>query len=64
MRPETTPLNVRLGVTGVGWLDQIALDESGIHPAKRFTRTDVVRACLAVARKHEREVRDVLRGQV
>jgi hypothetical protein len=64
MRPETVPLNVRLGVPGVAWIDQMALDESGIHPERRFNRTDIVRAALAVARKHEKEVRDVLRSQV
>jgi hypothetical protein len=64
METEKVPLNIRLGSTGVGWIDQVALDESGIHPSRRFNRTDVVRAALAVAARHEREVRDVLRAQL
>lgn len=64
MMSEKIALNIRLGATGVAWIDQTALDESGVHPSRRFTRADVVRASLLVARTHEKEVRDVLKRQL
>lgn len=56
-------VNLLLGAAGVTWLDKMvrkAMHESGPVP----TRSSVIRASLAVARRHEDEVLEVLKGQV
>jgi hypothetical protein len=53
---------LRLGVRGVDWIDQVALDETGRAPSRRkVTRSDVIRASLVVAKAHEKELLGVLR---
>lgn len=54
---------VRIGEAGVSWLDMIAMEEDGRREDIKVTRSDVIRASLAVARNHEKELRAVLRGQ-
>lgn len=56
-------INTRIGTAGIAWIDQIALDES-VHVGHLLNRSDVMRAALAVARDHEREVRAILRRRV
>lgn len=41
---------VRLGERGLAWLEELRWD-------LRVPRADVIRACFAVARRHETEVR-------
>lgn len=46
------PLSFALSENGVQWLDSMR--------SAKVNRTDVLRACLAVARKHGAEVGDIL----
>lgn len=52
------PLNVRIGIKGREWLDLLSRE----HPTPGGV-SDVVRAALAVARKHEKEVVAYLKGE-
>lgn len=62
-RPRREYVPVRIGEAGVSWLDMIAMEEDGRREDIKVTRSDVIRASLAVARNHEKELRAVLRGQ-
>ena len=44
-----THIGFRVGAAGLAWLEHLA----GYH---RVDRSEVIRACLAVARRHEAEV--------
>jgi hypothetical protein len=53
-------VNFRIGSSGVDWLDLLATEET-TDEKKPVSRSDVLRASLAVARKYESEVRTVIR---
>lgn len=55
--PRRRNVGFRLAPKGIAWLDMLR-DEN------RTTRTEVVKAVMYVARKHETEVRDYLRGRL
>lgn len=54
---------VRLGAGGVTWLDQIAREtRDDYDPTSPVpSRSDVIRAALVVARRHEAEVKKAIR---
>jgi hypothetical protein len=61
-------LNVRLNSAGVEWLDRLSREDNArreVQVREDFcTRSDVFRAALAVARKHEAEVVAVLKERL
>jgi Arc/MetJ-type ribon-helix-helix transcriptional regulator len=61
--PPREHMNFRLGAKAVEWIDTLAIAES-VEASKRITRSDVIRASLAVARKYEPEVKKLLRDQL
>lgn len=56
-------VGVKIGEKGVTWVDQVALDEAGRMTDVTITRSHVIRAALILARRHEAELRDIIRGQ-
>lgn len=62
-RPAREYVPTRIGAAGVAWVERIALEEDGRQTKRRITRSDVIRASLAVARNHEDELRRMLRDQ-
>lgn len=61
--PARDIINFRIGPKGAEWLDTLAVAES-VEANKRISRSDVIRAALVVARKHEPEVKKLLRAQL
>lgn len=49
------PVPFRIGQAGLDWIDSLARAN---YPLRR---AHVIRACLAVAKNHEKEVRDMLK---
>lgn len=60
--PERAFVGVKVGVNGLAWLDSVALEEDGRTEKRKITRSDVIRAALVVAARHENELRAVLRA--
>lgn len=56
-------LGVKVSDNGFKWLDSLA-EEEQVGSGTPTTRSDVVRAALYVARKHEGEVFAVLRARM
>lgn len=56
-------VGVKIGPNGVAWLDMVALEEDGRQTERTITRSDVIRAALVVASRHDKELRLVLRGE-
>lgn len=54
---------VRLGAAGEQWLTRLAEEETARSGVK-ITRSDAIRAALAVAKYHEKEVLTIMRGQI
>jgi hypothetical protein len=62
-RPKRTYVAVRIGPKGVEWLDQVAFEETGRDPEAEYTRSHVIRGALIVAKRHEKELRTVMRSR-
>lgn len=57
---ERVYLGVRIGGVGMDWLDTLAEDQS-VATGFDISRSDVTRAALAVAKRHEAEVITAIR---
>jgi Arc/MetJ-type ribon-helix-helix transcriptional regulator len=53
-------ITVRLARAGIRWMDDLAVENPGIE----MDRSAVVRAALAVARRHEAELIETIREQM
>lgn len=54
--PTREMLTARVGSNGIAWLERVALDTL-------TSRSEVIRVCFAVARRHEAEVIALLRSK-